>query len=63
MTVVGAVIGVAIAVGLSRVAESLLFQMTARDPWVFAGAAVALRRGSATCRVDPRASARLAWIR
>jgi predicted permease len=42
MTAVGAVIGVAIAVVLSRVAESLLFQMTARDPWVFAGAAVAL---------------------
>jgi ABC-type antimicrobial peptide transport system permease subunit len=42
MTVVGAAIGIAIAAGLSRVAESLLFQMTARDPWVFSGAAVAL---------------------
>ena len=44
MTVVGAVIGVAIAVGLSRVAESLLFQMSARDPFVFAAATVVLPR-------------------
>jgi ABC-type antimicrobial peptide transport system permease subunit len=42
MTAVGAVIGVAIALGLSRVAESLLFQMNARDPFVFAVAAAAL---------------------
>ena len=42
MTAVGAVIGVAIAAGLSRVAESLLYQMTARDPFVFAGATIVL---------------------
>jgi ABC-type antimicrobial peptide transport system permease subunit len=42
MTAVGAVIGVAIASGLGRVAESLLFQLNARDPYVFAGAAIAL---------------------
>ena len=42
MTAVGSVIGVAIAVGLSRVAESLLFQMSARDPFVFAAATLAL---------------------
>ena len=42
MTAVGAVIGLAIAAGLSRVAESMLFQMTARDPIVFVGSAVVL---------------------
>jgi hypothetical protein len=36
------VIGVAIAAGLARAAESLLFQMTARDPFVFAAATVIL---------------------
>jgi predicted permease len=42
MTAIGAIIGVALAAGLSRVAESLLFQMNARDPLVFTGAAVTL---------------------
>jgi predicted permease len=42
MTAVGAVIGLAIAAGMGRVAESLLFQVTARDPTVFAGAAALL---------------------
>jgi ABC-type antimicrobial peptide transport system permease subunit len=67
MTAVGAVIGVAIAAGLSRVAESLLFQMTARDPMVFAGAtivlvAVALCAGlipaHRAARVDPMTALR-----
>ena len=67
MTAVGAVIGVAIAVGLSRVAESLLFRMTARDPMVFAGAtvvfiAVALCAGLIPAlrasRVDPMTALR-----
>ncbi len=67
MTAVGAVIGVAIAVGLSRVAESLLFRMTARDPMVFAGAtvvliAVALCAGlipaQRAARVDPMTALR-----
>ena len=42
MTVIGAVIGIASAVALGRVAESLLFQMDARDPVIFAAAAVSL---------------------
>ncbi len=36
MTCVGAVIGLASAFALGRAAESLLFQMNARDPMVFA---------------------------
>jgi predicted permease len=67
MTAVGAVIGVAIASGLSRVAESLLFQMTARDPFVFAAATlvlvtVALSAGlipaQRAARVDPMTALR-----
>jgi predicted permease len=42
MTVIGAAIGLASAFALGRTAESLLFRMDARDPMVFAGAAVAL---------------------
>jgi ABC-type antimicrobial peptide transport system permease subunit len=42
MTASGAAIGLVIAGGLSRVAESLLFQVTARDPIVFASAAALL---------------------
>ena len=67
MTCVGALIGLAIAVALGRVAESLLFQMTARDPMVFAGAtvvllAVALCAGlipaQRAARVDPMTALR-----
>jgi ABC-type antimicrobial peptide transport system permease subunit len=42
MTAAGAVIGVALASALGRVSESLLFQLNARDPYVFAGAAIVL---------------------
>ena len=42
MTVVGGTIGVASAFALGRVAESLLFQMSARDPLIFASAAASL---------------------
>jgi ABC-type antimicrobial peptide transport system permease subunit len=42
MTTIGAAIGVGSAVALGRAAESLLFQMNARDPFVFAAATVAL---------------------
>ena len=38
MTAVGGAIGLAAAVALGRAAESLLFQMNARDPFVFAAA-------------------------
>ena len=42
MTIVGGVIGIASAFALGRVAESLLFQMSARDPLIFTAAAVSL---------------------
>src|SRR5256712_391719 len=42
MTLVGGVIGLAAAVGLGRLAESLLYQLQGYDPAVLAGAAVAL---------------------
>ena len=41
MTCVGATIGLG-ASALGRAAESLLFQMNARDPFVFAAAAASL---------------------
>ena len=67
MTCVGAVIGLASALALGRAAESLLFQMSARDPIVFAGAtvvliAVALCAGlipaQRAARVDPMTALR-----
>jgi ABC-type antimicrobial peptide transport system permease subunit len=42
MTVVGGVVGVAAAVGLGRVVQSLLYQMQGSDPAVLAGALVTL---------------------
>ena len=42
MSCVGAVIGVVSALALGRAAESLLFQMSGRDPMVFAAATVVL---------------------
>ena len=67
MTAVGGAIGLAAAVALGRAAESLLFQMSARDPIVFA-AATALLTAVALCagvipaqraaRVDPMTALR-----
>ena len=42
MTAVGTAIGLSSALALGRAAESLLFKMNARDPFVFAAATVAL---------------------
>lgn len=42
MTVVGGAIGVAAALATGQIAESLLFEMNARDPFVYTGAVVAL---------------------
>jgi predicted permease len=42
MTIVGGVVGLAAAVALARLAQSLLFQMQGSDPFVLIGAAVAL---------------------
>jgi len=67
MTIVGAAIGLVSALALGRAAESLLYQMNARDPWVFGAATLALtvvallagfipaRRAS---RVDPMTALR-----
>jgi predicted permease len=67
MTCVGAAIGLASALALGRAAESLLFQMSPRDPIVFAGATIVLI-GVALCaglipaqraaRVDPMTALR-----
>jgi ABC-type antimicrobial peptide transport system permease subunit len=67
MTAVGAVIGLAAAFALGRAAESLLFRMNARDPYVFGAAlvvlsAVALAAGlipaHRAARVDPMTALR-----
>jgi predicted permease len=42
MAVVGGVIGLAIAIGVGRLAKSLLFEMEGHDPLVLAGATIAL---------------------
>jgi putative ABC transport system permease protein len=42
MTLIGGAIGLGAAIGLGRLAESLLFQLKGSDPAVLAGAAVAL---------------------
>jgi ABC-type antimicrobial peptide transport system permease subunit len=42
MALIGGVIGMGLAVGIGRVAKSLLFEMTAYDPVVLAAATIAL---------------------
>jgi ABC-type antimicrobial peptide transport system permease subunit len=42
MTIVGGILGLGAAWGLSRLAQSLLFQMTGSDPIVLVGSAAAL---------------------
>jgi predicted permease len=42
MTLVGGVVGIVGAVFLGRAAKSLLFELQGTDPWVIAGAAIAL---------------------
>ncbi|HEX6052345.1 MAG TPA: FtsX-like permease family protein, partial [Gemmatimonadaceae bacterium] len=41
VTMVGAALGIAVALGLSRLMRSLLFGVSATDPWTY-GAAAAL---------------------
>ena len=53
MTMTGAVIGLAAALALGRAAESLLFRMNARDPSVFALAAVGLTVVALTAGLIP----------
>jgi ABC-type antimicrobial peptide transport system permease subunit len=42
MTIVGGIVGLGAAWGLSRLAQSLLFQMTGSDPLVLVGSSAAL---------------------
>jgi predicted permease len=42
MTLIGGTIGLAAAVGLGRVAQSLLYQLSGNDPGILAGSAIAL---------------------
>jgi predicted permease len=42
MAVIGGVIGMAIAIGIGRLAKSLLFELESHDPMVLAGATIAL---------------------
>jgi predicted permease len=42
LALAGIVVGLGVAVGVTRLMESLLFGISARDPWIFAGAAVVL---------------------
>ena len=57
MTAIGGAIGLAAAVALGRAAESLLFQMSARDPVVFAVDGVLLTAVAALRGPDSRPSA------
>jgi putative ABC transport system permease protein len=42
LALAGIAVGLGAAVGLTRLMESLLFEVSARDPWIFAGSAIAL---------------------
>lgn len=42
MAIVGGVIGMAVAIGVGRLAKSLLFEMEGHDPWVLAFSTIAL---------------------
>jgi predicted permease len=53
VTMIGAVVGLAFAVAATRIIQSLLFGLTARDPLTFAGAAVLLVGVAACAAVIP----------
>jgi ABC-type antimicrobial peptide transport system permease subunit len=53
MTIVGGVLGLAAAVALGRLAQSLLFQMQGWDPLVLTGAAVAMTIGALAAGLVP----------
>ena len=42
LALAGIVVGLALALGATRLMESLLFGVSARDPWIFAGSAFVL---------------------
>src|SRR5262249_62145874 len=53
MTVVGALVGLAGAIGVGKAAQSILFQMTGADPAVLALSPVVLAGGSLCARFLP----------
>jgi ABC-type antimicrobial peptide transport system permease subunit len=42
LALAGIAVGLGAALGVTRLMESLLFEVSARDPWIFAGSALAL---------------------
>jgi predicted permease len=42
LALAGIAVGLGAALGVTRLMESLLFEVSARDPWIFAGSAIAL---------------------
>lgn len=57
MAAIGVAIGLAIAWGVGRIAQSLLYQMSGSDPLAFAGAAVALAAVAVIAGYAPAARA------
>jgi ABC-type antimicrobial peptide transport system permease subunit len=53
MAVVGSLLGCAAALVASRMIESLLFNESARDPWIYAGASLVIVVVAAAAGVLP----------
>jgi predicted permease len=64
LTAIGGVIGVALAVALTRVLRSLLFEVTPTDPWTFLAATLALiAAATVACYLPARRAARVDPVR
>lgn len=53
MTVIGGIIGIAVALGIGRFAQSLLFELEGHDPWVVAGVVLVVAAVSFTAGYLP----------